>query len=194
MHLKHGLGSRRKPPFLFIFFVPFCLAEIPISSLPKSNQPSAWASNQALKSQSTRMSALDQQPLFPPVRPNSQASQQCFPPPQMSNQPTISTPIITPASMPPPTPLVHGPQALPGTPIEFPLLNEAQNPPMGQIHHNSPAQMVGASTRNPDWSMTTVSQTVPTPSPISKPTMPPIPLQPGPIFKTDLQVRKNLSC
>jgi hypothetical protein len=89
--------------------------------------------------------------------------------------------------MPPPTPLVHGPQALPGTPIEFPLLNEAQNPPSGQVHHNPPVPM-GASTRNPDWSMSTVPQSIPTPSPMQKQTMPPIPSQPGPAFTGELQV------
>lgn len=84
---------------------------------------------------------------------------------------------------------ILGPQALPGTPIEFPLLNEAQNPPIGQVHHNSPVTM-GASTRNPDWSngMSTVAQSIPTPSPVQKPTMPPIPPQPGPAFTGELQV------
>lgn len=187
-----SVGSKKKSTlfihFIHLIYVCSTLAEIPRSVLKSSqNLPSAWAPTQAFKAQSAKVAAMD--PLFPPVRPSQSSSQTCFPPPASAQNTILTSPIVTPSSMPPSRPLVHGPQALPGAPIEFPLLNEAQNSPIGQIHHISPAT-TGASTKNPDWLGVSVSPPRPTPSPLSTPS---IPLQPGPKFTGELQVTDVLS-
>ncbi|CAD5229641.1 unnamed protein product [Bursaphelenchus okinawaensis] len=115
--------------------------------------PSPWAQSQALRQQTARLGA--DRPCYP-SGPN---------PPQMA-------PIATPASMPPPTPFVHSPQAIPGSPIEFPLLNE-QSAPSGQVRHSDQGPLgreVVTVYRRAETSLTQ------------------LPLQPGPSFTGDLQI------
>ncbi|KAI6244146.1 Beta-lactamase domain-containing protein [Aphelenchoides fujianensis] len=100
-----------------------CWAEnsvVPSMNKMATVPPSPWSPSQALKAQSARLMPAESPPVFPP------------PPIPSANQMAAMTPIVTPASMPPPTPLVHGPQQTPGSPVEFPLLNEAASPPSGQ--------------------------------------------------------------
>ncbi|KAI6232292.1 Beta-lactamase domain-containing protein [Aphelenchoides besseyi] len=133
--------------------------------------------------------ATDSQPVFPPVRPGSSSSTApCFPPPMSTNN--AMTPMVTPASLPPPTPLTHSPQSMPGSPIEFPLLNESPTPPTGQVHHITTAAL-SASTRSPEWSKAsavTTASSVPTPSSNIRVNLSPIPVQPGPSFTGELQI------
>ncbi|KAI6173571.1 Beta-lactamase domain-containing protein [Aphelenchoides besseyi] len=179
------------PFFISLRFFDLCWAESPIAgSIAKAaiSAPSPWSPSQALKAQTAHLMATDSQPVFPPVRPGSSSSTApCFPPPMSTNNPM--TPIVTPASLPPPTPLTHSPQSMPGSPIEFPLLNESPTPPTGQVHHITTVAM-GASTRSPEWSKAsavTTASSIPTSSP-NRATLSPISAQPGPSFTGELQI------